>query len=112
MDMSKGELAEGKQGCCQRLGVCALGIALGVSWAIGVLILALLSWRFGFGGDAMHMFSSVYKGLDASPIGVVFGVLWAFLDGFIAGVIIAAVYNWVNKRHHCKVCCGTSHEAK
>lgn len=104
----EGEMAKKEGACekggCQRLSICGLGIALGVSWAIGMLVMGIF-WKLGYGGAMMSSFSSMYVGLAATPIGILIGMIWAFIDGFIGGVIIAWIYNKVIKLHHCKVCC-------
>lgn len=98
----RGEVVKGS---CSRLSVCGLGVGLGVSWAFGVLVLGILSAAFGYGTEVVHLLSSVYKGYVATPLGIVIGTLWAFFDGFIAGVVMAWIYNLVVKSHHCKMCC-------
>ncbi len=70
----------------------ALGVAIGVLWAAYVVFVGITA-MFGWGNAIVNTLSSLYLGYSASVIGVVIGGLWAFLDGFIAGVVITWIYN-------------------
>ena len=74
----------------------ALGIAIGVLWTIYVFFLGLVAMA-GWGNSFVTTLSSLYIGYSASIIGAIIGGIWAFVDGFIAGAIIAWVYNKVAK---------------
>lgn len=76
---------------CQPL---ALGIAIGVLWAAYVLILGIMA-MFDWGNAAVESLASLYLGYEASIVGAVIGGIWAFVDGFIAGLVIAWIYNLV-----------------
>lgn len=76
---------------CQPL---ALGIAIGVLWAIYVFFAGIAA-MFGWGNALVEALASLYIGYGASVVGAAIGALWAFVDGFIAGVVIAWVYNAV-----------------
>ena len=74
----------------------ALGVAIGVLWALyvaGVGITAMFGWGNGF----IAPIASLYIGYNASVVGAIIGGVWAFVDGFVAGVVIAWVYNAVAK---------------
>jgi len=74
----------------------ALGVGIGVLWAIYVFFLAIIA-MFDWGTDFVRVLASLYIGYEASIIGAIIGAIWAFVDGFIAGFIIAWVYNMVAK---------------
>jgi hypothetical protein len=74
----------------------ALGVAIGVLWALYCACLAI-SAMFGWGNGLVAPLSSLYIGYDASIVGAIVGAVWAFIDGFVAGYIIAWVYNQVAK---------------
>ncbi len=76
---------------CQPL---ALGVAVGVLWAIYVFLAGIIA-MFDWGTALVVALSSLYVGYGASIIGALIGAVWAFADGFIAGAIIAWVYNMV-----------------
>lgn len=74
----------------------ALGIALGVLAAIyigGLAIAAMFDW----GTELIAPIASIYIGYEATVPGALIGAAWALADGFIAGVIIAWIYNMVAK---------------
>jgi hypothetical protein len=76
---------------CQPL---ALGVAIGVLWALYVFLAAIFA-MFDWGVPVVEVLASLYIGYAASIGGAVVGAIWAFVDGFIAGVVIAWVYNMV-----------------
>ncbi len=70
----------------------ALGMAIGILWAVSVFLLGLFA-MFGWGGALVETLGSLYLGYGASIVGAIIGVIWAFVDGFVAGVVIAWIYN-------------------
>lgn len=78
---------------CQPL---ALGIAIGVLWALYVFF-AGISAMFDWGVALVETLASLYIGYGASVAGAIIGAIWAFVDGFVAGVVIAWIYNKVAK---------------
>jgi len=87
-----------------KLSACALGLAFGFTWALGMLIIGGFAWVFEWGAAFITMMSSIYVGFALTPVGLVIGVLWGFVDGFICGFIVAWVYNFCLKRCTCKRC--------
>jgi len=79
-----------------RLNVKALAIALGSSWALCILF---AGWAaiFGWSVQFVDVMGSVYPGYGASFLGGIIGALWGFVDGAVAGVVIAVVYNFASK---------------
>ena len=78
---------------CQPL---ALGIAIAVLWAVSVFLAGIFA-MFGWGVAFVQVLASFYLGYGASIIGAIIGGLWAAIDGFIAGFLIAWIYNKVAK---------------
>lgn len=76
-----------------RLSVLGLGLALGTTWALSMLILGLAQWHFGYGGAWVQLLGTVYVGYGPTILGSLFGLVWGFVDGFIGGVVIAWLYN-------------------
>lgn len=75
----------------------ALGVAIGVLWALyvgGLGITAMFNW----GTALVTPLASLYIGYSASIAGAVIGAIWAFFDGFVAGAVIAWIYNRVAKQ--------------
>jgi hypothetical protein len=75
-----------------RLSVKGLGLALGVTWGAGVLILGLIG-AVGWGRAVVDVLGSLYLGFRPTLLGSVIGGVWAFVDGTLAGVVIAWLYN-------------------
>jgi hypothetical protein len=50
---------------------------------------------FGWGTALIAPLASLYIGYSASILGAIIGVIWAFIDGFVAGVVIAWIYNFI-----------------
>jgi len=78
---------------CQPL---ALGIAIGVLWACSVFLAGIFA-MFGWGAAFVNVLASFYIGYGASIVGAIIGAVWAFIDGFVGGAIIAWIYNLVAK---------------
>lgn len=78
---------------CQPL---ALGIAIGVLWAVSVFLAGIFA-MFGWGVAFVQVLASFYLGYGASIVGAIIGGIWAAIDGFIAGFLIAWIYNKVAK---------------
>jgi hypothetical protein len=76
-----------------RLAPVALGLAFGVAWGVLALFTGLAAWLFGWGTAFVELIASLYIGYAPTLAGSVIGALWALADGFIAGVVIAWLYN-------------------
>jgi hypothetical protein len=76
---------------CQPL---ALGVAIGVLWAIYVFCVGIAA-MFGWGNALVEVLASLYIGYGASIVGAIVGAIWALVDGFVAGVIVAWIYNLI-----------------
>lgn len=79
-----------------KCSVNALGIAIGVLWAIYVFFCGITA-MFGWGVALVQTLSSLYIGYGPTFVGAVIGAAWAFVDGYIAGVVIAWIYNRLAK---------------
>ena len=75
------------------LGVISLGLALGMSWAISVFLLAIAAAAFSWGINVAVALQSLYIGYGPNFIGAVTGAVWAFVHGLIGGVMIGWFYN-------------------
>lgn len=78
---------------CQPL---ALGVAIGATWALGIFFLAIAA-MFGWGAALVPPLASLYIGYGASIAGAIIGAVWAFIDGFVGGAVVAWIYNLVAK---------------
>ncbi len=75
------------------LGVVSLGLAFGITWALGVLLLGVVAAFSGWGIPVVAVLSSVYIVYSPTFVGSITGAVWGFVDGFIGGVLIAWLYN-------------------
>jgi len=76
----------------QKLSVKALGLAFGIFWGVCIFLLGI-SGMFGFGETFVALISRVYLWYDVSIVGAIIGAIWAFIDAFVCGVILAWLYN-------------------
>src|SRR5579862_9221494 len=95
---------ENGKSCCSKLSVCNLGSALGIVWGLSMFLLAILTMLFGVASPFVDIFSSLYWGYDATPMGAILGLIWGFIDGFIMGALIAFFYNLCACRCPCSSC--------
>jgi len=75
------------------------GIAFGIVFGLYALLIGLLATYVGFGANLVLMLSSWYIGYDTTLVGSFAGGLWGFVDSFIAGYVIALIYNLLLKIH-------------
>jgi hypothetical protein len=76
-----------------KLNVWAFALTCALIWGFGLL--AITWWIMLFAGDVVPKttLSRVYLGYTITPLGSVFGFLWAFGDGLVGGAIFAWLYN-------------------
>ena len=81
-----------------RLNVKAFAFTCGIIWGLGLFILTW--WIIAFEGATgeVTLIGRVYRGYSISPIGSFIGLIWAFIDGLIAGAIFAWLYNLIASR--------------
>lgn len=86
------------------LCACAFGVAVGLTWMLGVVIMGVTAWQFQYGEAMVTSLGSFYWGYAGTPAGIVYGAIWGFVDGFIGGFIVAWIYNFCVRRCPCKSC--------
>jgi hypothetical protein len=87
------KIEEGKQ---MKLSIKGLTLAGGILWALGMLVVGILNIISpGYGGEFLKIMASVYPGYKASGqfVDVIFGTLYALVDGAICGFVFALLYN-------------------
>lgn len=77
----------------------SLGIAIGVTKGLFILLLAWVAMWTGFGMSMVNHIASVHSGYSASFVGGLMGGLWGLVWGFIFGFVVALIYDW------CLCCC-------
>ena len=75
------------------LNAKALGLSVGIIWALGLVIITLLSMYAGIWGEGVSFLSQFYIGYEESLQGILIGIVYAFLDGFIGSWLVATLYN-------------------
>ena len=75
-----------------KLSPNALGVAAGVLWAAYAFLCGIIA-MFGWGVALVDALSSLYIGYGPSIPGAFLGAVWGFIDGYIAGFVIAWLYN-------------------
>ena len=81
------------------LGVISFGLAVGLTLSISVFFLGVMSALFEWGVPVAAVFSSLYIGFSPTLVGSIAGAVWAFVNGFIVGLLIAWIYNRLVLRH-------------
>lgn len=80
-----------------RLCIVSFGLALGITWALGMFALGLSAWLFGWGTNMVGVIGEMYIGFAPTFLGSLIGAVWGFVDLFITGVITAWIYNFCLK---------------
>ncbi|GEM_PF-857999 len=75
-----------------RLDPIAFGTALGTMMATFVGAVGLFS-RLGWGEQWRTLFADAYPGFEADDGGTLVGMAWGAIDGFLAGLATAWLYN-------------------
>ncbi len=71
-----------------------LGLALGFTNSAFILVIGLLSALTKFGDEWVRLFSSIYYGFNATLVGLVIGVIWAFFSALFIGILFAHIFNF------------------
>jgi len=76
-----------------RLHVRAFGFTCAFVWGLGLFCLTW--WIIAFEGATgeVTILGRLYRGYNISPSGSVIGLIWAFADGLIGGLVFAWLYN-------------------
>ena len=75
-----------------KLKVVPMALGMGLTWGLAILLLGWIS-AAGWGVRIVEVLSSLYLGFAPTFLGGVIGGLWAFVDGFLAGLALAWLYN-------------------
>jgi hypothetical protein len=81
-----------------KLSVKAFGLAGGLFWGVGLFLSTW--WIIMFDGPTTEatFLGRLYRGYSITPMGSVVGLLWALIDGAVAGAIFAWLYNVISAR--------------
>ena len=81
-----------------RLNGKALGLALGIIWGASMMLMAWASLCFHYGHTFVESIGTLYVGYNSSIVGGLIGLVWGFIDLFIFGWLVAALYNVFTKQ--------------
>lgn len=79
--------------CYAKLHVLSFGLALGIVWGVSIFVIGLIAMTTDWGGGFVETMHTVYIGYEPTILGSIIGGIWGFVDLFIGGMIIAAIYN-------------------
>ncbi len=82
---------------CVKLNSIALGLSMGLVYAIALFLMGLLATYYDHGYDLVELMASFYPGYDVGFIPSLIGALWGFFDGVIMGFLLGYFYNVINK---------------
>lgn len=83
-----------------RLSVISFGLAVGATAALYVFLLGISAGLFGWGLIAVQVLSNLFIGYEPSFVGAIAGGVWAFVDGLVGGILIAFIYNRLQRAQH------------
>jgi hypothetical protein len=87
----------------EKINAVKMGLAGAVAWSLLIVSTALGAmfvyidgkpWGEGF----VWVMGTLYLGFGPTWPGVFIGLLWGLFDGFLAGFLIATVYNYLNRK--------------
>lgn len=81
-----------------KLSVVSFGIAIGVTEGLYMLLFGWMGWLFGYGNTMILQIANAFYGYAPSFGGAIVGGIWGFVDGFVFGVVAAAIYNFCLSR--------------
>lgn len=81
----------------QKLNVQGVGLAAGMTWALGCLLIGLSALAFGYGKEFVEAVGKFYIGYAPTGVGIFVGMLWGFADAYVGGIIFAWLYNKFTK---------------
>lgn len=81
------------------MSIRTVGLTLGVFWGATMFFLAWWLMITGNAEGPITLLERIYIGYSFTPMGSVIGAVWGFVDGGIAGIIFAWLYNLIDKKN-------------
>ena len=82
-----------------KLNVRAFALTCGLLWGFGLLIVTWWIILIEGSSETVTFIGRVYLGYTFTPLGSLYGFIWALVDGWIGGAIFAWVYNKIVGKH-------------
>jgi len=76
-----------------KLDARKFGLAGGILWGAVMLVSTILAVSTGYATEFLNLFASIYPGFNISGGGVVVGLIYGFVDGFVGCWLFAKIYN-------------------
>lgn len=76
-----------------KLHAVKFGLAIGIVWAAVSFIVGLTAMWWGWCDAWLEVMASIYIGYSATVLGAFIGLVWAFVDAFVGGFLVAWLYN-------------------
>lgn len=76
-----------------RLNAKALALSIGILWGASVFLATVWILLYGSDGNTMAKLGNFYLGYTVSWGGAFVGLVYGFIDGLIAGFLLAVLYN-------------------
>lgn len=80
----------------QPLNPKVVGKTMSLFWGVSVLFLGLAATYFHYCTAFVQLLGDAYIGFAPTPVGIVIGTVWALVDGLVAGIVFALIYNKVS----------------
>jgi hypothetical protein len=80
-----------------KANIVAIGIAVGASSAIAVVVYTFFAYFFGYGIEAEMILGDFFPGYSLSVSGAVIGMIWAFSLGYLFSALVAWLFNRLNR---------------
>ncbi len=94
-------MSDNSNGMCvkTKLCACALGVAIGVTKGLSLMLLAWVSLVWGVGAPLVVHLAAFLHGYASTWVGGLIGGGWGLVCGFIFGIVVGWIYNL------CLCCC-------
>ena len=80
-----------------KLNVKAFGLSLGIVWGAAVFVMGIIAIFSSYSLPFVASLSKFYLGYRPTVPGSIIGAVWGFVDAGIGGVVIAWLYNKLQK---------------
>jgi len=80
------------------LNPIAFALAGGIIWGVAVFLMALVSGGTGYGIGFVYAIGTIYIGVQPGIVGAFLGLVYGFIDMFIAGFIFVLLYNMIEAK--------------
>lgn len=75
-----------------------LGLAGGIIWGVVLFLITLISVCTGYATEFLNLIISIYPGFSITYAGSLVGLVYGFVDGFIALFLLGWIYNGLLKK--------------